>query len=54
MNFIVGTLLLRVGDEEAFNMAFHIFHWERHDELLNNLGLIHEKLYVLDSTHILR
>ena len=27
MNFIVGTLLLRLTDEEAFNAAHHIFHW---------------------------
>jgi hypothetical protein len=50
MNFIVGTLLLRVSDEEAFNMAYHIFHWEGHEKLLTDLDLIHEKLYALDST----
>lgn len=27
MNFIVGTLLLRLSEEEAFNVAYHIFHW---------------------------
>jgi hypothetical protein len=48
MNFIVGTLLLRLSDEEAFKVAYHIFHWEKQEALLQDLGLIHEQLYALD------
>lgn len=41
MNFIVGTLLLRLKEEDAFNVAYHIFHWEKHDRLLKDLSNIH-------------
>lgn len=48
MNFIVGTLLLRLSDEDAFKVAYHIFHWEKQEELLRDLNLIHEQLYALE------
>lgn len=50
MNFIVGTLLLRLSEEDAFKVAFHIFHWEKQEELLRDLNVIHEQLYALDRT----
>jgi hypothetical protein len=50
MNFIVGTILLRSSEEDAFKVAFHIFHWEKQEELLRDLNVIHEQLYALDRT----
>jgi hypothetical protein len=41
MNFIVGTLLLKLDEEEAYNMSYHIFHWEGHQQLLTDLNIIH-------------
>lgn len=37
MNFISGIILLKLEEEEAFNMMYHIFHWEKHEDLLKNL-----------------
>jgi hypothetical protein len=30
MNFIVAIILLKLNEEEAFNVMYHIFHWEKH------------------------
>ena len=49
MNFIVGMLLMRLGDEDTFKVAYHILAHHNHKLLLQNLDLIHEKTYALDS-----
>ena len=49
MNFIVGILLLKLSNEDAFNMAFHILHWQKHAKLLMNLQNVNQKFHVLKS-----
>ncbi len=30
MNYISAIILLKLEEEEAFNVMYHIFHWEKH------------------------
>ena len=50
MNFIVGMLLMKLSDKDCFRVTYHILNHHRHRLLLQNLDLIHEKTYALDSS----
>ena len=30
MNYISAIILLKLEEEQAFNVMYHIFHWEKH------------------------
>jgi hypothetical protein len=47
LNFIAATIILKVNDEEAYEIICHILENLNHKYLLTNIGLIKIQLYVL-------